>query len=84
MHLNFYAFNNVEAVVAPSDPQALVGLIDGIFEAVLTSVFPRSDDWYENWRFSKVSDYRVHVEDYFAKAADLYRTGPIFDTRPTA
>lgn len=79
VHLNFYAFNNVEAVFAPANPGAAVQLVDSVLEAVLVSERPRPNDWYEDWaRAAQSLDYRVHADDYFARADDLARAGRIF------
>jgi hypothetical protein len=79
IHLNFYAFNNVEAVFAPASPEAAVELVDAVLEAVLVSERPRPDEWYEDWALAaQALDYRVHADDYFAKATDLARGGRIF------
>jgi hypothetical protein len=79
VHLNFYAFNSVEAVFTPATPDAAVRLIDSVLEAVLVSERPRSDEWYENWASAAQSlDYRIHADDYFANAMDLSRAPTIF------
>ncbi|HTW84490.1 MAG TPA: hypothetical protein VMD91_10510 [Candidatus Sulfotelmatobacter sp.] len=79
VHLNFYAFNNVEAVFTLSSPDAAVQLIDSVLEAVLVSERPRPDAWYDDWAQAAQSlDYRIHADDYFAKATNLARDGRVF------
>lgn len=80
LHLNFYAFNNVEAVVTPSGDSRSARLIDQILEAVLTSEIPQKEhDWCRSWPESiGAVDYRVHVDDIFAKASDVSQAASIF------